>query len=371
MKEVNKSSQPDSENEINLIEVAKTVYSYRIKIIIILGIFVIAGAACTKLSDREYTAASTFIPQSSDQRMGGNIGGLASLAGINLNDMGSSSEIPPALYPTIISSVKFQKALLNAHVQPEGLSAPVTYAEYYEDIFSPGPLSYLQRFTIGLPGEIMHVLFGKDSKKLALGEGLHGDTTLVKLTDDEVKHFRRLARQVTVLPDEKKKIVKLSFTMPEPLMAAQMARYAEALLQKELIDYKIQSAREQLSFTEQRFVEKKNEFETIQNRLAVFRDRNQNITSAIAMNQLDRMEAEYNFSFTIYTELAKQMEQAKLQVSKDTPIFMVIEPVTIPTARSAPNLIFNVLVFFVFGVIFSIVFIFIKEIRTMLKDRWI
>jgi hypothetical protein len=38
--------------------------------------------------------------------------------------------------------------------------------------------------------------------------------------------------------------------MPEPLMAAQMAKYAEELLQKEVIEFKIQNAREQLKFTE-------------------------------------------------------------------------------------------------------------------------
>jgi len=370
MKELNNPNQSTKdENEIDLLDVAKTVWSYKKKIFMIIGGFVIVGAIFAKLSEKEFTASSTFIPQTSDKGgMSGNLGGLASLAGINIGDVSSTREIPPALYPTIISSVRFKKALIGAQLNPEGLNEQVTYAEYYENFYNPGPLYYIQKFTIGLPGEIIALLTGGSGRSKE--ELPPADPSLMKLTNEEVRHFSRLQKQIRVQPSDKQQVVELSFIMPEPLMAAQMARYAEALLQQELIDYKIQSAREQLNFTEQRFIEKKNEFETIQNRLAVFRDRNQNITSAIAMNQLDRMEAEYNFSFNIYTELAKQLEQAKLQVSKDTPIFMVIEPVTIPTGRSAPKFFFIVLIFFVFGTIISICYVFGKEVMKGMQKRW-
>jgi uncharacterized protein YlxW (UPF0749 family) len=84
-------------------------------------------------------------------------------------------------------------------------------------------------------------------------------------------------------------------------LAAQMAKFAEDLLQREVIGFKIQNAREHLKYTEERFEEKRNEFEDIQNRLASFRDRNQNISSAFAQNQLTKLEAEYNFVLNVYT----------------------------------------------------------------------
>jgi len=369
MKETNNTDSNIPEKEIDLLDVASTVWSYKKNILIIIGVFIFLGLLFVKLSEKQFTASSKFIPRAADSnRMGGNLGGLASLAGINLGDMGSGSEIPPALYPTIISSVKFKKALLEAPVLPDGYSASMTYSQYYEDVYNPGPLHYVKTYTIGLPGTILS-LFADTSRSSVEETAVQGDTSLIKLSKREVQHFSRLNGQIKVIPQDKQKIVELSFTMPEPLMAAQMARYAEALLQQELIAYKIQSAREQHNFTEQRFTEKKNEFETIQNRLAVFRDRNQNITSAIVMNQMDRLEAEYNFSFSIYTEMAKQLEQAKLQVSKDTPIFMVLEPVTIPTNRSSPNLIFIVIAFFIFGIIVSISYVFIKEVTLAFQHR--
>jgi len=39
----------------------------------------------------------------------------------------------------------------------------------------------------------------------------------------------------------------------------------------------------------------------------------------------------------IYTEIAKQKEQAKIAVTETTPILTIIEPVKIPTVNSGPN----------------------------------
>jgi uncharacterized protein involved in exopolysaccharide biosynthesis len=158
--------------------------------------------------------------------------------------------------------------------------------------------------------------------------------------------------------------------MPEPLMAAQMAKYAEELLQKEVIEYKIQNAKEQLKYTEARFEEKRIEFEKIQNKLANFRDRNQNLSSAMVLNQLEKLEAEYNFAFNVYSELAKQLEQSKLQVSQNTPVFSVIQPVAIPIEKSAPKRPLIVLVFAILGMIASLGYVFGKQYFESVKIEW-
>ncbi len=39
----------------------------------------------------------------------------------------------------------------------------------------------------------------------------------------------------------------------------------------------------------------------------------------------------------MYSELAKQREQANIQVKEDTPIFTIVEPVTVPSEHSKPQ----------------------------------
>lgn len=362
------SSKNKKEDEIDLLAIIKTVWDQRKKIISIVMLFFVIGFFIAVYSPKEYTATSTFIPQISESgKGGGSLGGLASLAGINLGPIGGSSEIPPSLYPKFISSVKFRKELLEASINVEGIKTPVSYSKYFEEINEPGILSTIRKYTIGLPKVIIKELKGAP-KEPSFSPTIEGD--LVKLSANEVAHFNRLVSQLSITPNDNEGIVSLSFVMPEPLMAAQMAQFAQELLQKEVIAYKISNAKEQLKFTEERFEEKKAEFEQIQARLSSFRDRNQNIVSASAQNQLQRLEAEYNFAFNIYTELAKQLEQAKLQVSKDTPIFSVIQPVTIPTEKSAPKRPLILVIFTILGFIFGLVYVFGSEFLKGVKEQW-
>jgi LPS O-antigen subunit length determinant protein (WzzB/FepE family) len=354
------------EKEIDLIILAKSIYNEKIVIVKFVFLFIFLGFLVAFLSPTTYSASSTFIPQTSESSTGaGSLGGLASLAGINLGNMGTNNDIPPTLYPKFLSSGKFKKALLQAPITIEGQSESITYAHYYEEIAQPNILEYVHMYTLGLPG-----LISKSFKSVPEETTLIAEGELIKFKPSEVTHFKRLENQVSVLINEKEGLVTLFFKMPEPLMAAQMAKYAQDLLQNEVISYKISNAREQLKFTEERYLEKQLEFKKIQTQLSYFRDRNQNIVSATAQNQLQLLEADYNFSFSIFTELAKQLEQAKLQVAKDTPIFSIIEPVTIPTQKSAPKQSLIIIIFAFVGLILSIFYIFGMKFFNEVRYRW-
>jgi uncharacterized protein involved in exopolysaccharide biosynthesis len=68
-----------------------------------------------------------------------------------------------------------------------------------------------------------------------------------------------------------------------------------------------------------------------------------------------------NISESIVQQLASQVEQAKLQVNKDTPVFTTIKPVTIPFERSAPKRSLIVISFAFLGLVFSTGYILVKE----------
>lgn len=363
-----KSNQntPSANDEIDLLLLVKTIWANRKLVVSIIVVFSMCGVLMALLLDKEYTASSTFVPQTSEPgKIGGSLGGLASIAGIDLGGMGAGSEIPPTLYPKIVASVTFQKELLKAKVNPLGIEQAVTYQYYYDSVFNEGLLSQIGKYTVGLPGIIIKKIKGASDI-----DGSQNQFDLVNITQSDFEHFKRITNQIAIQHNQKEGFVSLSFKMPEPLMAAQMAKYAEELLQKEVIEYKIQNAREQLKFTEARFEEKKIEFEKIQNRLANFRDRNQNLSSAMVLNQLEKLEADYNFAFNVYSELAKQLEQSKLQVSQDTPVFSVIQPVSIPIEKSAPKRPLVVLVFAILGMIVSFGYIFGKQYFESLKIDW-
>jgi LPS O-antigen subunit length determinant protein (WzzB/FepE family) len=55
------------------------------------------------------------------------------------------------------------------------------------------------------------------------------------------------------------------------------------------------------------------------------------------------------------------LEQAKLQVAKDTPIFSTIKPVTIPTEKSAPKRSLILVIWAFFGFVVSVGVVLVKE----------
>jgi len=69
----------------------------------------------------------------------------------------------------------------------------------------------------------------------------------------------------------------------------------------------------------------------------------------------------------VYQELAKQLEQAKLQVAKDTPIFSTLKPVTIPTERSAPKRSLIVVIWAFLGLVISVGYVLVKA---PVQDIW-
>lgn len=360
------TSHKPIEEAIDLLGLAKIIWVNRKMILSITLFSLFIGLLVALLSPKEFTASSAFIPQTgTSNKTGSSLGGLASLAGINLGGISIGSEIPPALYPKFAGAVPFKKALLETEITLSGSSEKITYKEYFTKIHSPGILSLLKSYTIGLPGKIISSVRGNTATTVIEEKG-----ELIKVSREEFGLFKALESQLTISPNENEGFVSISFTMPDPVMAAEMVKATETLLQKEVIAYKIQNAREQLKFTETQFVEKKEEFEKIQSRLANFRDRNQNIVSASVNNELQRLQSEYDFAFNIYNELAKQLEQAKLQVSKDTPIFSVIQPVTVPTEKSSPNRPLILIASIVLGIIISLGIVFGSVFFKDVKKKW-
>jgi uncharacterized protein involved in exopolysaccharide biosynthesis len=106
-----------------------------------------------------------------------------------------------------------------------------------------------------------------------------------------------------------------------------------------------------LSYTQEQYNLKKSLLYSAQANLAGFKDRNIFISTSSFQTQLLRLESDYNNANIVYQELAKQVEQAKLQVSKDTPIFSVLKPVVVPNEKSGPKRLLIIAIWTFLGLI--------------------
>jgi uncharacterized protein involved in exopolysaccharide biosynthesis len=344
----NTPSPSNSEDEIDLKDLIIPIWRSRKQILTTAIIFAIIGGIIGFLTPATYTASSTFLPQTSQPGGGlsGSLGGLASLAGINLSTgaMGGG-EIPPSMYATVLGSQPFRKRILDAKIVVDGDS--ISYREYLKN--QPKTvLGTISEYTIGLPGKVIGAMSSKDESSAAQStEGLQ------PLSDEEHNLQNAVAGKVSIANDKKEGIVSLTVVEGNPLVAAQVAQITEQILQDWIIEYKIKNAKAQYDFIEKQFEAKQKEFFSIQEQLANYTDRNQNVLAASYLTRLDRLQAEFDLVNTVYSELAKQKEQAAIQLNKDTPTFSVLDPVKVPKVKTGPKKSLYILGAFVVGLICS------------------
>jgi uncharacterized protein involved in exopolysaccharide biosynthesis len=363
-----------AEDEIDLIQLAKTLWNGRRTVIKATLIFMLIGLFVAIFSQKEYTASCTMVPQSAEggSKLGGNLGGLAAMAGINLGSMGGGSDIPPTLYPKIVNSIPFQKELMKTLLSIKGQAEQVTFADYYLEIKKPGLLGYVKKYTIGLPGVILNIFRGERrvTNDQLTGDQLTSDQKLLSITLEEKKLIEILTAQLSIEYNDKDGYISLSAKMPEAKAAAQMVQKAQVLLQDAITDFETQKTKDQLDFVEERYAEKEKEAKAAQEKLAQFRDRNKNVSTATAQTEQERLTAEYNLVYGVYSELAKQLETQKIQVKENTPVFTVIEPVSVPIDRSKPKRTMILMIWTFLGGIVGIGMVFGREFLGIIKEQW-
>ena len=180
-------------------------------------------------------------------------------------------------------------------------------------------------------------------------------------------NFDLVKSQLNINYSEKEGYVTLSFSMDEPLAAAQMLKNAENYLQNAVTEFKIQKAKQQLDFIQKRYNEAEKDFKEKQIRLASFQDSNRGLISSLPQTRLSQLQTDFNLAFNIYSELAKQLESQKIKVKEDTPVFTVIEPVSVPLDRTKPKRGIIIAVWSFLGIVIGVGLIFVKDFISNIK----
>ena len=346
-----------NEDEIDLIEIIRTLWLSRFFIIKTSLLFILVGIFISLTSPITYSASTTFIPQTSNASGSSNLSGVASLVGIDLGLSPSGTEIPPSIYPQIIESVPYKRELLKTPIIFPETNSSIPLKDYLLTNGSKKDfLSILKKYTLMLPFTLIELIRGDNNKTNSLNLSPN-----IIVSSDEEKLFKTLDDLLKISVNAKEGFVNLQAKMSDPYATAIVAKAAEQILQRRIVEYKIKSAKEVLDFNLEQLNLKKVEFDSLQNELALFRDSNLNIIDSRFQNTLQKLESEFNIVSTVYQELSKQVEQSKLQVSKDTPIFSVIKPATVPNKRTSPKRTLIVVIFAFVGITMGSLIVLLKS----------
>ena len=256
------------------------------------------------------------------------LSGVASLVGINLGRGSFGGEIPSTMYPQIIESVKFKRLLLNQIIDKKNnLTLKKFIIEYY-----------------------------------SIDEIEEKEIDDLGMTITEEKCFEILSEDIlNVNINQNDGFVSINAEVSVAEYSAIIAKFSREILQNIIIENKIETARQNLIFSEGQLIEKKKEFDDIYSKLAFFADSNLNSVNSFVLNEKNKLESEFQIISAVVEEISKQVEQAKLQLKKDTPVFSTIQEAVIPIKRSSPKRTQLVIIFGFLGFIISCISILISD----------
>lgn len=340
---------PAADDEITLVELVQKIRAFfrrvwREKRIVVYCLLITLpiGLVIAFGSTKQYSASLRIMPYRAASGSGG-LGGLASLAGIKIPSRGAEETVQPEMYPDIAQSLDFRIAMSETPLYFTSLgdyATPMTYfSEYAEPSFADG----VKKYTIGLPKLILGTVIGwfrseEDS------QGLGEDPTpyLAKYPKEYLQLVTAIGNSFTVEPEMLKGFqtitsLKISATMPDPEAAAGLTKAAADQLMESVIQFEIRKIKGELEYLEDHHNKMEARYHRAQAALAAFRDRTRNTTSAATQSEMERLQNEFSLSYDLYRSVRAELEQARIKLNRDTPVFTILENVVVPNEPSSPR----------------------------------
>ena len=157
--------------------------------------------------------------------------------------------------------------------------------------------------------------------------------------------------------------------MQDPLISANVAQVVLENLQKYMTNYRIHKVKQDMEYTEKVYGEAQEAYYKAQKAYATFEDSNKNIISANYRTEQERLKNEMTLTFNVYNSLAQKLEQDKLRVQEETPVYTIIEPATVPLAVASPKKTFILVVCIFLAILGGCVYVLVKDFFSIKKEE--
>ena len=349
------SESSPEEPEIDLIELAGRLWRARWFLAKLCGVAALVGLVIAFSLPKEYTTTVKLAPETEDasKKMNG-LGGLAAMAGINLNASSGADAISPDLYPDVVQSTPFLLELFPVKVLVPESADSLTLYTYMHDYQRTAWWNYLLQAPFKALGAVKGLFSKADVQQ--------GDTLdPFRLTPEHEAVLQDLRNRLAVSVDKKTFILTASVRMQNPVVSAEVTQIVLQKLQDYIIAYRTRKVKDDLAFTRKIFGEAREAYYKAQQAYAVFEDTNRNLISSSYRTEQERLKNEMTLTFNVYNSLAQKLEQDKLRVQEQTPVYTVIEPATVPLKATSPKKGLILIGCVILGLLAGIGYLFVKD----------
>ncbi|MEX0661264.1 MAG: Wzz/FepE/Etk N-terminal domain-containing protein [Balneolaceae bacterium] len=375
----------DESDRIRISDIISILWDARKTIFIITAVFVMYGIFRSLATPEEFTSRSTMMPNvDRGAQLTGSLQQFSGLLGGAGLDSGQGNDIDVTLYPEIIYSTPAMYDFIYTEIYSPQLDTTVTVKDYMLEYRENSTLvkvtGGLLKYTVHLPFTIVNGVFdgfrgvlgwilGSDEPRandnvspdqLEGTELPDGSNTGRKLTFEEYNFIVGMRDKIQTERNTDTGLFTITVSMPESEISAQLNDAVITYLKDYITEYRTEKLVRDLEFINERYKESEKEFFEIQEKLADFRDRNVNIATARARSEEQRLQSEYQLQFDIFNSIAQQREETRINLEEETPIFNILEPVTIPPVRSKPARGVITVLYTFFGFLIAVGWVFIR-----------
>ena len=321
----------ENEHEIDPFELVHKVWAGRKLILKVCCAAVVIGLVISFSIPKEYTTAVTLAPEASGKSNAGNMGALASMAGINLSSGSGTEALSPNLYPDIVNSTPFLLDLFSIKVSTIEGGKPFTLYEYMDKHQRAPWWAMVTSAPFKALGWVAS-LFKEESKVL---EEVKPDA--FRLNPKQAGIAAAISGRIMVGEDKKSGMILLSVTMQDPLVSAALTDTVMQNLQSYITEYRTNKAKRDLAYTEKLYKEAQQDYYSAQQRYANFADSNLDIVLTGYRTRLERFQNEATLAYGLYNQMSQQLQLAKAKVQEVTPVYTVVQPATVPLQPESPK----------------------------------
>jgi uncharacterized protein involved in exopolysaccharide biosynthesis len=265
-------------------------------------VVVIGAGIFALLQKNVYSCSTKLILQTSGSSLGGSLGALASLAGM---DASSKSSDPSLYIEDILRSADLAQAVLDRPWKGSKAVADTSKAFLLRDFWET-------KFAT------------RDSDWIARER----ETLIQRLNN---------GKYITVARDKKSGVITLSTQFEDPRLSYDVNRFLVEKVNEILVNQLSGKAGENRKFVESRAKEVKASLSRDEIVLRDFRASNRVRTDPEYQLEEGRLQRNLQIDQEIYLQLVKQYEMAKIDEAKDIPVLDVIDSSRLPMTKSGPN----------------------------------
>ncbi len=328
MEERSRRPQLGEEQSIDIMGLAAKIWDDRKMILrwCLIGVFV--GLVVGFSIPKTYRVGAVLAPET-QQRVGSGVSSIASMMGVSLDN--SMDAIDVDMYPDVVASTPFLFNLTGIEVKTRNGKVDTTLMSYILDHQKKPWWDHI----LSAPGKVVKWTLNLISSP----KENSADTVLniSNLPKNERKAIKYLKSEINVKVDKKTGKTALSLEMQDPLVAATVLEAVIENLKAYMSDYRTSKARQDVDNLSRICEERKQEYYKAQNAYAMLSDANKNVVLNSTRAEIQRAQQEANLAYQVYSQVATQLEGARIKVQQSKPVFVILEPVTVPLKKAAPS----------------------------------